>query len=541
VAVPEFWQQFPKALEVADRLVCVRLFPKQFADLFELQGGEQKTHTVWLDFSTATAALEWVHHPARAHAPPEWYAAAGAIPYLVPMSDGPRTPMDTYLAGALDGEMSFFAGREFIDEYGWRHYGDVFADHEALYYKGPPPIISHYNNQYDVLYGTIVQHLRSGDRRWVDLFAPLARHVIDIDIYHTARDRSAYNGGLFWHTDHYRDAATASHRAYARVNKPAGAPYGGGPCNEHNYTSGLLHYYYLTGDPAARDAAIGLADWVVRGDDGASTIFGVVDDGPTGIASSTALPDFHGPGRGCGNSINALLDAWLVTGQRSYLEKAEALIRRCIHPHDDIAARDLLYVEMRWSYTVFLSVLSRYLDLKAEKGELDDGYAYAQASLLHYAEWMVDHEEPYFAHPEKLDFPTETWAAQEFRKANVLRLAAAHAEEPLRSRLLRRGDELADCGWNDLHRCKPSVTARARALLFVEGMRDRYFRSRSVTPTPVPTGTYDFGRPECFVPQRRRVMARLKSVRGLAGAMTRLADARKWWRFLRLRWEGQTW
>jgi hypothetical protein len=539
VAAPEFWQQFPKALEVTDRLLVVRLFPGQFGDLFELQGGEQKTHTVWFDFGapgeTSELSLAWAHRPARPHAAPGWYAATGALPYLEPMPAAPRSSMDTFLSGALDGEQSFIAGREFIDEYGWRHYGDVYADHEALYYRGTPPVVSHYNNQYDVIYGTILQYLRSGDPRWADLFAPLARHVIDVDIYHTDRDRPAYNGGMFWHTDHYRDAATSAHRAYSAANKRAGAPYGGGPCNEHNYTTGLLHYHYLTGDPAARDAVIGLADWVLRVDDGAATLFGIVDDGPTGLASCTTQPDYHGPGRGCGNSVNALLDGWLVTGRRGYLETAEALIRRCVHPNDDVAARDLLNVELRWSYTVFLSVLARYLDLKAGAGELDAGYAYARASLLRYAGWMLAQEEPYFEHPEKLEYPTETWAAQEFRKANVLRLAAAHADEPLRSRLRQRGEELADRGWEDLHRCRPSVTARARAILFVEGTRDRYFRSRGVVPAPPPAGTYDFGRPEAFVPQRRRVLCRLKSPRGLAGALVRLADPRNWWRFLRRR------
>src|SRR5262249_15814724 len=153
-------------------------------------------------------------------------------------------PMEAFLSGAVEGPNTLAARREVIDEYGWRHYGDLYADHEGAYYAGTPPVISHYNNQYDVIYGTILQYLRSGDARGVDLFDPLARHVIDVDVYHTDRDRPAYNGGLFWHTDHYRDAATCTHRAYSRANQQPGRPYGGGPCNEHNYTTGLLHYYY---------------------------------------------------------------------------------------------------------------------------------------------------------------------------------------------------------------------------------------------------------------------------------------------------------
>src|SRR5207253_2399868 len=73
-AIPEFWQQFPKALEVVGRQLRIRLFPAQCADLFELQGGERKTHTLWLDFGPARDApgpwLDWVHRPACVHATP---------------------------------------------------------------------------------------------------------------------------------------------------------------------------------------------------------------------------------------------------------------------------------------------------------------------------------------------------------------------------------------------------------------------------------------------------------------------------------------
>src|SRR5205807_6538353 len=142
---------------------------------------------------------------------------------------------------------------------------------------------------------------------WGDLFAPLARHVIDIDIYHTPLDRPRYCGGMFWHTDHYHDAATATHRAYARVNRPPGTPYGGGPCNEHNYTTGLLHYYYLTGDETAREAVLGFANWVINMDAPRRGLIGCLDKRPTGFASSTTDRWYHGPGRGAGNSINALI------------------------------------------------------------------------------------------------------------------------------------------------------------------------------------------------------------------------------------------
>ena len=41
-----FWQNFPKAIEATPDSLTLRFFPKQYADVHELQGGEQKTHTL---------------------------------------------------------------------------------------------------------------------------------------------------------------------------------------------------------------------------------------------------------------------------------------------------------------------------------------------------------------------------------------------------------------------------------------------------------------------------------------------------------------
>jgi hypothetical protein len=533
-ALPEFWQQFPKGIHAEGSELALQLFPGQFADAFELQGGEQKTHTLWLHFGPPEecdpGVLTWVHQPVTVQAPPQWYVNSGAIPHLSASSDSATAQLDELLAEAIAGPSSLLARREVIDEYGWRHYGDLHADHENAHYAGPKPVISHYNNQYDVICGALLQYYRTGDARWAELLEPLARHVIDIDVYHTGKDRAAFSGGLFWHTDHYRGAATATHRAYSRANATAGKDYGGGPGCEHNYTTGLLQYHYLTGDPLARDAVLGLADWVLRMDDSRRNVLGVVDDGPTGLASSTRYPIYHGPGRGAGNSINTLLNAWLLSGQSRYLDKAEELIRRCIHPADDIDARNLLCLEDRWSYTVFLVVLARYLDLKAEAGALDFAYAHARASLLHYASWMVEKERPYFDQPDQMEYPTETWAAQELRKANVFRLAARYADEPLRARLLAKGADFSERAWADLNRFESRRTVRPLAIVLTEGTRDAYFRQGPEPAAPPLEAGYDFGRPTDFVPQKQRVLVRLKSVRGLCGLLPRLLDVRNWMR-----------
>ncbi|HQR41917.1 MAG TPA: hypothetical protein PLX97_04520, partial [Gemmatales bacterium] len=309
------------------------------------------------------------------------------VPYLTPRSADPHKEYLTLVDAALEGPDTFATKREVIDEYGWRHFGDIYGDHEAVFHKSPTPLVSHYNNQYDAVAGMGYQYLRSADCRWLTEMQHLARHVIDIDVYHTDQDKSAYNHGLFWHTFHYVDADTGTHRSYPRNARvpPDGRPVpGGGPANEQNYTTGLMLHYFLTGHRPSKETAIGLARWVIDMDDGTKTIFRFLSTSDTGLASKSRTPSYHGPGRGAANSIAALVDGHRLTGEMVFLKKAEQLIRRCIHPSDNVEQRNLLDAENRWFYTMFLQSLGKYLHYKQEIGELDSMYAYARASLLHY-------------------------------------------------------------------------------------------------------------------------------------------------------------
>jgi hypothetical protein len=437
VAVPQFWQNFPRAITVDERRIGIGLFARQSARPHELQGGEQKTHRIAVDFvgdMHSDQPLEWVHEPMVFLPPVPYCCETGAVPFLVPEADDPNRAYVAFARQAIEGPDSFFAKREQIDEYGWRNFGDLFADHESAFEPADSPNVSHYNNQYDAIGAFVVHLLRSADRRWHDLMADLVGHVRDVDIYHARDDKAAYNGGLFWHTQHHIDADTSTHRTYPRGTT------GGGPSAEHNYNQVLMLHYFLTGDRASRDAAIGLGQWVIDMDDGRLTSLRWLSRAPTGLASATRSKHYHGPGRGAGNSIAACIVAHRLSGDRRFLEKAEELIRRTVGPGDDIEARRLLDVESRWSYTVHLQALGDYLDYKAELGQLDDMFGWARESLLHYARWMAANERPYLSRPELLDFPDETWVAQDLRKADVFWRAARVAESEEREYFLASAD-----------------------------------------------------------------------------------------------------
>ncbi len=502
--VDNFWQDFPKALRTSDNTLQISLFPKEQGQLFELQGGEQKRHTIFIDFGLNGNApqIKNFQHPIEVLLSPEWIEKSGAISYYT-ASNGHNCPQyQDYIQNIIEGDNSFYNKREIIDEYGWRNYGDTYADHEAVNHTGPEPFISHYNNQYDFVYGACIHFLMSGNMAWWKLALPAARHMIDIDIYRTDQDKASYNGGLFWHTDHYQEAKTATHRAYSIKNK-TGSAYGGGTSNEHIYSSGLTLYYFLTGDMAAKDAVLLLADYVLNMDDGTKTIFALFDEGPSGLASQTVDTAFHHPGRGPGNCISCLIDAYRLSRKRSYLDKAEELIRRCVHPQDDINSLQLDEPEDRWSYLVFFQVLGKYLDYKSELGEADYSFFYSRDSLLHYANWMAEHESPYQEILHKVLIPTETWPAQDIRKCHVFHLAAKYSLPEKRQKYAQKAAFFYSRCLEDLLGYQTAYLTRPLVLLCVYGYVHDYFLAHGYGEERI-SHCYDFGSPQTFLPQRLR-------------------------------------
>jgi hypothetical protein len=519
ITMPHFWQNWPKALEVHDRAIALRLFPRQSSDVHELQGGERKTHVFVVCFGpdpTTDTPLAWCLSPLLARTEVATYAAAGVWTRLAAGTDTTRAEYDFLVDRAVEGPAAFAQKREIIDEFGWRHFGDIYADHEAV---NQPGLVSHYNNQYDAIAGFATRFCQTGDRRWWTEMNELAAHVADIDVYHCSRDRAAFNHGLFWHTSHYLPAHTATHRSHSRHMRVSG----GGPAAEHNYTTGLMLHYFLTGSERSRQTVEHLAQWVLDMDDGAKSPFRWIDRGETGMASATASIEYHGPGRGAGNSINALLDAHRLTGQHSYLVKADRLVTRCISPSDDPDGLNLLDAERRWSYTVFLQVLGKYLEYRAEKGLVDALYSYARTALIRYAVWMARHEEPYLNHPERLEFPNETWAAQDIRKAAVFEFAACHErDEAQRELFQQRACEFVRYSVSTLLASPTSSLTRPIVLLLAYGFQRPTVGRLDVS---FPIGWSQEFRTEGFVPYKRRVLRRLV----LLGAFTLISVAAIWW------------
>lgn len=429
VAIPNFWENFPTGIHKEENTLTIGLFPKDAKNAYELQGGEQKALRCMIAHSSNSSTAAIAYSALVPVLDPKCYEQAEAFPWF--KANAQPEALDELIAEGINGSSSFFAKREVIDEFGWRNFGDIFADHESLYQaEDEPPFISHYNNQYDPLYGFARQFALSGDKRWFRLMDDLARHVTDIDIYHTEEDRGEYNNGLFWHTDHYLDAHTATHRTFSRFNDSSSTPgqTGGGPAEEHCYSTGLLYHHYLTGNEKSRQAVFELARWMTALHEGQGGFLEQIlalkkREVPAlkkMIRGETVSTHRYGFNRGTGNYLNTLLDAWVLDEKELWLRQAEAVIRKTIHPLDVIENRDLLDVENRWSYLVLLAALFRYLYLKRQIGSYDEQYDYTKEAVLRYTQWMLSNERPFMEDKSQLEFPNDTWVAQDVRKAMLM-------------------------------------------------------------------------------------------------------------------------
>lgn len=116
-----------------------------------------------------------------------------------------------------------------IDLASWNNYGCLEWGGEDGQWSG---------NHYDWVFGMYLQLLRSGRVEFANLARVMARHEIDLDLYHTGNDGNAYNYQKNWES-------RPSH------NNPDNTFGGGRPT--HTWCQGYALHWLLTGDPRGRD------------------------------------------------------------------------------------------------------------------------------------------------------------------------------------------------------------------------------------------------------------------------------------------------
>ncbi|MDO6566315.1 hypothetical protein Q4561_04545 [Alteromonas sp. 1_MG-2023] len=474
--VNQFWQNFPSSFTANNSESCVSLLGSRYGAPVELQPGEQKTRHFYLA-EEAIAQTSIIMCP-------EWVRSTRTLPFLTDNS----ASLSKMIQHGVSGASSFFQKRLDIDEFGWRHMGELYADHEKAESPDVEYFVSHYNNQYDPIYGMLCQWIVTGNEKWFELADDLAKHVADIDVYHTNNDKPEYSGGLFWHTDHYVQACTATHRTYSK-HQPTGVyddhAGGGGPGGQHCYTNGLTLHYLMTGYPPSKNAVLSITNWVKNYYEGDGTL----------LSALLAIKNSAVPGvknvktgkypldRGTGNYIQALMDRYELLADISDIHWVSDIIKNTISPSDNLAERNFADVENTWFYTVFLQAVCRFISIKESLSQFDEDYNYAVSSLALYTQWMVQNEYAYLDKPDILEFPNQTWSGQDLRKLCVLNFASNYLSNTQAQNALKKAAELEKQISERLSSSSESSTTRLLCLM----MQNSNYESYRSAAAPLPS------------------------------------------------------
>ena len=166
---------------------------------------------------------------------------------------------------------------------------------------------------------------------------------------------------------------------------------------------------------------------------------------------------------------------------------------------------------------MFLQSLGKYLDDKASSGSSTRCTPTPGRVCSHYARWMAEHEYPYLDRPEILEYPTETWAAQDMRKSEVFEFAALRATERPSANAFRDRSQVFFRACIEGLEARPTRSlCRPVAVLMGTGWQQAWFQRFPKQRPPACAMPSDFGVPEMFTPQKTIAMRRAVLIGGTA-------------------------
>ncbi|MFA6108862.1 MAG: hypothetical protein WDA75_08835 [Candidatus Latescibacterota bacterium] len=160
---------------------------------------------------------------------PEWYADHQALGRGAPLTPETFPALSRWMLEPWTPDLSC------VVPLGLRNWPDHYSDSIYNAYRGT------WSNLYqEVDYGAHLLGLLSGRRAWFDYAEAYQRHFMDLDVCHYHPD-STYTGAAYGIAPYHTGS-----EPYA-LNAPL---------------AGLFLLHYLTGDPDAREAAVGIAGWL---------------------------------------------------------------------------------------------------------------------------------------------------------------------------------------------------------------------------------------------------------------------------------------
>jgi len=322
LSVYQAHQNFPKKLRV-DRhgLVC-SLYPSDVPPTPVLQG-MAKTHRIQLHFHPADTPIEecsvrslQFQLPDRPALSREWFRDNN--PWLEAFFPD-RLPgrLITFFNALHDGRPKAL---------GMFHFGDAPDAGYTDQGRGRGHTVW-VNNEYDRPHCCALYYGLTGQRRVLDSGLVSARHWLDVDLCHFNSD-PLVNGGLRIHTRYHVT---------------------GGVIPSHQWTEGLLDYYFLTGRGEGLEGARSIAENIMR---------------------HMARPQMRTPGetsvREGGWALRAMIGMWLGTGEEKWKAEAKRLVDMYLDWYEEYGALLAPYTSHsmpRVTFMISLTVdsLARYL------------------------------------------------------------------------------------------------------------------------------------------------------------------------------------
>ncbi len=262
VFIRDFWQNYPKDVEVESTGTTVGLMPPLKVNEYEwakgtldehrlfywfdeggykMRQGMTKTQDIWIGSSGSSPLLD---RPLFAAAPPAWYQRCGVFGEY-PIAAPGKTVVEEYDQRVGEAMGVFLRNREKNREYGQFNFGDWWGER----------VINWGNIEYDTQHAFLLHFARTGDARFFRAADEAELHNRDIDTVHyhsnPARVGRVY-AHCIGHVGNYYDKSPMA-------GKNQGTARGGFTVS-HTWTEGHINHYFLTGDRRSLETAKRIAD-----------------------------------------------------------------------------------------------------------------------------------------------------------------------------------------------------------------------------------------------------------------------------------------
>jgi hypothetical protein len=285
----DFWQQWPKSLEVDSQVVRLGLFPKfetgtfshmepwyKHDYLFEgnsyrLREGQSRRWQVWIDLSGNGESLsKSVNMSLVPAVDPKQAIATGEWGYIAPAGSKGMEDYDGWADNLFEGYCRSIREQR---DYGAMNWGDWWGERKCNWG----------NHEYDTPMQILIQFARTGDPKYFYVAEQSARHYSEVDVVHFVNPELKEYFSQ-WESEDYPSRPGMVHEhsighvgGFHPVEKirqlyfELGVDKSTNPylCLDpfnlgHIFTLGMAFYYLLTGDPWIKETVEKIGDNLMR-------------------------------------------------------------------------------------------------------------------------------------------------------------------------------------------------------------------------------------------------------------------------------------